>query len=459
MNDALTRAAAIEELIGSGAYREAPQPVAEAVVSCCYQLLDAGEPGRAIELLKSSAELQPVAEQEWALRLGVVHARALSLAGSFQDSLRLLEQLSSEHAGLLPQRHSEFYQIRICEASNLWGLNRVDEAAEKLLGIRAELLLHPDSYLLGWCAFQLASAETVRGEHHQARRFALEAIVSARRSDSRYLEASALLTYSLLERALCRWTGAGEAAEESLSISRDEGFSVLECHALRSVAIVAWKRGETERALRLSRDQLQRAAEIGNGRLQWFATLLRGMVLLHVGGFDEALRLFELGARWDVPESQSRPSLLTTEFLGDIHLEQGEAVAALRYYDEVWPKALALVPKGDIVAELRRRRAECYHLLGRHEEAYAEAQTGLAHCRELGDRYEEAATYRVLGLTAAAVGEATEAHRWFEQACELQLNRRARKSGRSPSRGYRVACLRRRSPRGSLRPESLPAAA
>jgi DNA-binding NtrC family response regulator len=103
------------------------------------------------------------------------------------------------------------------------------------------------------------------------------------------------------------------------------------------------------------------------------------------------------------------------EFLGDVYLEQGQAADALRYYDDVFPKAMALVPKGDIVAELRRRRAECYLLLGRHEDAYDEAKTGLEHCRELGDRYEEAATYRVLALSAAALGNASEAHRWFEQ--------------------------------------------
>jgi DNA-binding NtrC family response regulator len=96
-------------------------------------------------------------------------------------------------------------------------------------------------------------------------------------------------------------------------------------------------------------------------------------------------------------------------------LEQGQADSALRDYDDVWSKALALVPKGDIVAELRRRRAECYYLLGRHDESYAEARAGLEHCRELGDRYEEAATYRVLALAAAAIGKADEAKKWFDQ--------------------------------------------
>ena len=139
------------------------------------------------------------------------------------------------------------------------------------------------------------------------------------------------------------------------------------------------------------------------------------MLLLHQGNYAEARELFTADQDWGVPESHSRASLLTTEFLGDIYLEQGQAEPALKLYDEVWPKALALVPKGDIVAELRRRRAECYLLLGRHEDALAEAHTGLDHCRELGDRYEEAATYRVLALAAAANGKPSDAKKWFEQ--------------------------------------------
>jgi DNA-binding NtrC family response regulator len=110
-----------------------------------------------------------------------------------------------------------------------------------------------------------------------------------------------------------------------------------------------------------------------------------------------------------------RLSLLTTEFMGDVHLEQGQADRALKCYEEVWPLALALVPKGDIIAELRRRRAEAMYLLGRHQDAWSEAEAGLKHCRELGDRYEEAATYRILALSAAALGRPAEAKKWFDQ--------------------------------------------
>jgi DNA-binding NtrC family response regulator len=155
--------------------------------------------------------------------------------------------------------------------------------------------------------------------------------------------------------------------------------------------------------------------EIEGGRWAWYGTLLHGLIHLHLGQFDTASAILNSVWNRESPDPQSRPSLLTVEFLGDVHLEQGNAEAALKLYDEVFPQAMALVPKGDIVAELRRRRAECYYLLGRFDEAYEESKTGLDHCREMGDRYEEAATYRILALSAGAVGKAAEARQWFEQ--------------------------------------------
>lgn len=206
-----------------------------------------------------------------------------------------------------------------------------------------------------------------------------------------------------------------EADTQGLEIFQAVGHRYYVAVQERCLGIIHWKRGRLGKAGDHAEASLAAAAALSVPLDEWYAALLQGMILLHSGDFDRAANSFRSGKGWDLPRETSRPSLLTTEFLGDIHLEQGEAEAALKLYDEVWPKALALVPKGDIVAELRRRRAECLHLLGRHDEAYAEAQGGLDHCRELGDRYEEAATYRVLALTAAAVGKLDEAKKWFEQ--------------------------------------------
>jgi DNA-binding NtrC family response regulator len=178
---------------------------------------------------------------------------------------------------------------------------------------------------------------------------------------------------------------------------------------------VYWKRGRLDRSAEMATRCIQEAAAVGAGPAEWYASLLMGMILLHRGEFTKASALFTRKHDWEVPRSDSRPSLLTTEFLGDVHLDQGQAEQALSYYERVWHEALALLPKGDIVAELRRRRAECYYLLGREPEALDEAEIGLAHCREIGDRYEEAATYRMLALASAALGKPAEAKRWFDK--------------------------------------------
>ena len=305
--------------------------------------------------------------------------------------------------------------LRIVESANLWQLNRADTAIENLTAIRARLLTRPDCQLLAWCTFQLSSAHTVRGDYPIAMRFALEALVSARRCGSRYFEACALGNQSTLERWRGRWESSLETAQEALSISDELQMQSAASNAVRSLALVEWKRGRLEKAMEWTKDAINRAIRFGHDRHGRYAEQIAGLIHMHAGDYARASARFKSEEQWHLLMSDSRPSLLTTEFLGDIHLEQEEAAQALALYDEVLPKAMALVPKGDIVAELRRRRAECYYLLGRFDEAHTEAMTGLEHCRELGDRYEEAATYRVLGLAAAAIGNASEAKKHFDQ--------------------------------------------
>lgn len=415
MNDVLTRAAALENLVGRETPDSPADALAEAVITCCNDLIEAGEPRMAVSLAGNSARLVPRTNRSWALRLGIVQARALRMAGDYEDALTLVQSISREMAVDISPRSDEEYELRICEAGTLWQLNRVNDAVVRLDGIRRELLTKPDSALLAACALQLSSAEMMRGNFAPARNFALEAVVSARRCGARFIEAMALGNIGQLERSRCRWFTAEDATQGALDIFLEDGNRIQVSHHKRSLAILAWKRGALERAITLTNESLVEASGLEHGLLIWYAHLLKGMVLLHLGEFAVAEGLFRAQANWEIPSSNSRPSLLTTEFLGDIHLEQGQAEAALQRYDEVWPKALALVPKGDIVAELRRRRAECYLLLGRIEQAYDEAKTGLEHCRELGDRYEEAATYRVLALAAAALGRAHEAKQHFTQ--------------------------------------------
>jgi DNA-binding NtrC family response regulator len=105
---------------------------------------------------------------------------------------------------------------------------------------------------------------------------------------------------------------------------------------------------------------------------------------------------------------------LTTEYLGDVELEQGNAAMAVAHFAPALVQALALVPRGDVVAELRRRIAECHFLLGDSKIALAQAQEALTHCREIHERYDEAATHRIIALAHAALGNHAEAKKAFD---------------------------------------------
>src|SRR5262249_32750537 len=155
-----------------------------------------------------------------------------------------------------------------------------------------ELLLLPDSALLAICSIQLSSAEMRNGEFRQARRYALEAIVSARRADDAYFESVALNNFGQMERSFCRWDSAESACTESLQISDERGFRYLSDHSRRSLAIVFWKRGRLDAAESMATRCIQDSAAVSAGPSEWYASLLRGMILLHRGDHDGALQLF-----------------------------------------------------------------------------------------------------------------------------------------------------------------------
>jgi DNA-binding NtrC family response regulator len=363
----------------------------------------------------AEARDEKVADREFELRLTVVRARAHMVLVECDASMKLIRRAHANYQDLLLERPEEAIALRICEAAVLWQLSRAEEAVEKLLVIRSELLSRPDSYWMAWCCYQLSAAESVRGNVPQSRRYLLETLVSARRSASTWLEALALTLVSRNERVACRWSASIEAAEDALTIAEENGYYFAVGDALQSLGTSAWKKGRTVEALDLAEKTLSSAQRHPRVRNIAHAQLLKGVILIHLGEYSFAREIIEAAAADEAGNHSGRHHLLATEFLGDIHLEQEDAAPALARFDEVYPKAMALVPKGDIVAELLRRRAECYLLLGRANEAYDEAKRGIDHCRELGDRYEEAATYRVMALAAAASNRPGEAKKHFDQ--------------------------------------------
>ncbi len=168
-------------------------------------------------------------------------------------------------------------------------------------------------------------------------------------------------------------------------------------------------------ALKLADRCCEQAASESNAILHSLALLLKAVIHLHEGKYSETVTLSEMIPGWGVAQGESRAALLSAIYRGDVLIEQGYVEAARQQFEYAYLRALASAPKGDMVGDIRRRLAECYYLLGCHDEAFTEAKAALEHCHAAGDRYEEAATHRILALSAGAIGKPDEAKKWFDE--------------------------------------------
>lgn len=364
------------------------------------------------------AELERLSESftpETMVKTMAAKVAVLNSVGRYAEALELAETTESSGAAVLQRLPDMGHRLQILEGASLWLLNRPEEAIRRLTSVRERLLMQPDSHLLADCTVQISAAHSILGDFRTARHFALDGLVSARRSGNTAIEGMALANYAFVERLFCRWAEAAEATEASLRIHEVAGNRKQLDHTRRGLATLHWMRGRLENAMQFSDTCIASGGDSKNPTALSFAKLIKAAILIHQGQWIAASELCESIPGWDVPTRDSLAALIAREYLGDAKLEQGDAAGALPHYEGVYPEALAVSPRGDIIAELRRRLAECHFLLGRHDEAYAEARVALEHCHGAGDRYEEAATHRILALSAGAVGKPDEAKKWFEE--------------------------------------------
>ncbi len=414
MGSTLRQVDALRSALSEGVSSGASELLAQAVVRCCEELIPAGEVSVAIELLAGSQGRLSGLSPEWVLRIQLAQAEAFVWSERCPEGLDIVRRVAVGHAELLNRFPDDSLRRDIIEGTALWLLGRTDEAIGTLVSARRQLLRRTDTALLARCTMQLSAAHWMAGDFGESLELALDALVAARRAGDGSCEAQALTNYARLVRRLCRWTEAQDALRKALELTERLGLRGRANHSRHGLALLLWKRGRLEAALQLAERCCGDDARLGQRSIRAMAGLLKCQIMLHQGRYDEAMQLVVRGPEWDSSAALARASILAREFAGEVALEQGNGEDALKSLDEALSRALALAPKGDIVAGLRRRRAECFYLLERFQEAYEEAKAGLEHCRGLGDRYEEAATYRILGLSTAAVGKPDEAKKWFD---------------------------------------------
>ncbi|HEU5310444.1 MAG TPA: sigma 54-interacting transcriptional regulator, partial [Candidatus Eisenbacteria bacterium] len=110
-----------------------------------------------------------------------------------------------------------------------------------------------------------------------------------------------------------------------------------------------------------------------------------------------------------------RERVIALEYLGDLALDRHENQIAIESLDHALVLAERMAPEGDLVPELCRRIAEIHVRIGEPNRALITCERGLRIARKINDRFEEAATYRVMAMAHLFLGHREKAVRTAEE--------------------------------------------
>src|ERR1041385_3059561 len=321
-----------------------------AALRCAEKLHLWGSYSGVLDLVESMGPVLDALPAGWILRIEFHRLRALSMLRRDIECLERARHLLVTHNDVRLSCTADYDRIRIIEGQALWHLNRTTEALSVVRQVRSELLGRAETALHAFCSSALASSLLMAGLWDEAREFAIETWILAKRVSAPLYEAMGLAQLCIAERGRCRWHSSADAAEESIQVYERIGARYQAALVRRSLAVTLWKRGDLRRASEVSSEVREVMLSAGLDTHAKYTQLLEALIQLHAGVVGSASGTL---AQLNTVESlsESRPELLRLEYLGDVELEQGNAAEALRRYDEVLPHALALIPRGDVVAE------------------------------------------------------------------------------------------------------------
>ncbi|MGE5180369.1 MAG: sigma 54-interacting transcriptional regulator [Bacteroidota bacterium] len=234
--------------------------------------------------------------------------------------------------------------------------------------------------------------------------------------------AGMLRTRNLL--GLC-FLGAGELHRAASELqrgqreAREAGLHHEEANFSLNLSITLLKLGRLPQA----EEELARArmlyGERGHSRGKVQSRLVRAL-LLRMRGEERAAEKEVLGA---VSESEEhgfeRERVIALEYMGDLALDRHETQTAVDAFDHGMAIAERIAPEGDLIPELCRRIAEVHVRIGEPNRALITCERGLRIARRIGDRYEEASTYRVMAMAHHLLGHREKALRQAQEGVSL----------------------------------------
>ena len=212
-----------------------------------------------------------------------------------------------------------------------------------------------------------------------------------------------------LHRAATEFGRGQKEARESGLYHEEASFSLNLAIALAKIGRIDPAEKELARARTLF-------GERGHSRGKVQARLYHGF-LLRIRARDLAAAEREIRGALSEAEEHGfeRERVIALEYLGDLALDRHENQIAIESLDHALVLAERMAPEGDLVPELCRRIAEVHVRIGEPNRALITCERGLRIARKINDRFEEAATYRVMAMAHLFLGHREKAVRTAEE--------------------------------------------
>ena len=225
----------------------------------------------------------------------------------------------------------------------------------------------------------------------------------------------------LMFHNLGQWSQARHEYEAAIATADEHGVNRESAGIRLNLAVSLLKSGHLQRVpeiLDLADDFSTKLAP-ENLWLWTLSLLVRANYQRITGNTPSGLDLLEPALSKSRELGYTRLEAIALEYMGDCFLVKKDYRHALDLYNEGMKIAEATAPKGDLIPELCHRIAECLTNLGSANDAILCCERGLRVARDIGDRYEECATHRVLAMSQKASGNPTKALRTAGEGIDL----------------------------------------
>lgn len=372
----------------------------------------------AVDYYRSAQRACDAVEESGAARTLSLHIKlsdCCRLQGMLPEATQHLQDALALIGGDVAERAA--VEVRLARVRQAQG--RFDEAivlARRAFGVLSITDRHPD---VAAALMVMGVAHACTGHLTKAEEFFQDALATYRRIGDEVSQAHVLNNLALLAKRACRWSRAIQLYDRAEQLFQTHGATYESNALLLNKAVLHRKMGQRAEATALALRGLKLARNRGDQADLAKLDLLMGQLHIESGQYVEAEQCLLEAKVLAERQEMGRELALADEFLGDLMRATGRLEEAALNYELAEQRARAISASNDVLAEVRRRRAELALELGNPIEAAELAASGLQLVTTSGEEYERGFLLRVRGAALTQQGDLAAGVEAMEAALEV----------------------------------------